>query len=129
MIPINHSDTAWLIITDYNQDNNLPYEDLRNDIISPEINQWNWENRNGNGYLDGNHIVYGAGVGQSGGIYNNGVEVVGYDGHNVGDYAQTFNINFVGASDVKGNYCPSSVGDCSGNMGTLVGGHLYSSYK
>ncbi len=40
MNPINNSDTAWLIVTDYNQDNNLPYEDLREDILNPEINQW-----------------------------------------------------------------------------------------
>ncbi len=39
MIPINNSDTAWLIVADYNQDNNLPYEELREDIVNPEINQ------------------------------------------------------------------------------------------
>jgi hypothetical protein len=44
MIPINNSDTAWLITTDYNQDNNLPYIDLRQDIISPDTNQWHYEN-------------------------------------------------------------------------------------
>ncbi len=129
MIPINHSDTAWLIITDYLQDNNLPYEDLREDILNPEINNWDWENRSGNGYLDGHHVVYGAGVGQSGGRINNGIEILGWDGYNVGDYAQMFNLYHVGASDVKGNYNPLSVGDCSGNMGTFVGGHLYSPHK
>jgi hypothetical protein len=40
MTPINNSDTAWLIVSDYNQDNNLPYEDLREDILNPEINSW-----------------------------------------------------------------------------------------
>ncbi len=40
MIPINNSDTAWLIVTDYNQDNNLPYIDLREDVLNPEINDW-----------------------------------------------------------------------------------------
>ncbi len=40
MIPINNSDTAWLIVSDYLQDNNLPYEDLKKDITSPDINQW-----------------------------------------------------------------------------------------
>ncbi len=40
MTPINNSDTAWLIVSDFNQDNNLPYEDLREDIISPDNNQW-----------------------------------------------------------------------------------------
>jgi hypothetical protein len=43
MIPINNSDTAWLIVTDYLQDNDLPYLDLRNDIISPDVNQWIWD--------------------------------------------------------------------------------------
>jgi hypothetical protein len=38
MIPINNSDTAWLIVTDYNQDNNLPYAELREDILNPAIN-------------------------------------------------------------------------------------------
>ncbi len=40
MIPINNSDLSWLITTDYNQDNNLPYEELRQDIISPNVNDW-----------------------------------------------------------------------------------------
>jgi hypothetical protein len=43
MIPINNSDTAWLIITDYNQDNSLPYEDLLQDIYCPSINEWFYE--------------------------------------------------------------------------------------
>ncbi len=42
MNPINNSDTAWLIVSDYNQDNNLPYEELREDIADPETNQWHW---------------------------------------------------------------------------------------
>ena len=40
MIPINNSDTAWLIVSDYNQDNNIPYEDLREDVLNPETNHW-----------------------------------------------------------------------------------------
>jgi hypothetical protein len=40
MIPINNSDLAWLIVSDHNQDNNLPYEELRNDILNPETDQW-----------------------------------------------------------------------------------------
>ena len=43
MTPINNSDTAWLITTDFNQDNNLPYIDLKQDIISPDVNQWHYE--------------------------------------------------------------------------------------
>lgn len=38
MTPINNSDTAWLIVCDYNQDNDLPYEDLKEDILNPEVN-------------------------------------------------------------------------------------------
>jgi len=45
MIPINNSDTAWLIVTDYNQDNNLPYEELREDILNPNVNDWWYEYR------------------------------------------------------------------------------------
>ncbi len=40
MIPINNSDTAWLIVSDYLQDNDYCYEDLREDILNPEINEW-----------------------------------------------------------------------------------------
>jgi len=39
MIPINNSDTAWLIVSDFNQDNSLPYED----IYCPSINEWSHE--------------------------------------------------------------------------------------
>jgi hypothetical protein len=46
MIPINNSDTAWLITADFNQDNNLPYLDLIEDINNPETDQWSIENRN-----------------------------------------------------------------------------------
>ena len=43
MTPINNSDTAWLIVSDYNQDNDLPYEDLREDILNPEVDGWWWQ--------------------------------------------------------------------------------------
>ncbi len=43
MLPINNSDTAWLIVTDYNQDNYIPFEELREDILNPETNQWHDE--------------------------------------------------------------------------------------
>lgn len=43
MTPINNSDLAWLVVSDYNQDNGLPYEDLREDILNPEIEQWHWQ--------------------------------------------------------------------------------------
>ncbi len=43
MKPINNSDTAWLIVSDYNQDNDLPYEELREDILNPQINNWSYD--------------------------------------------------------------------------------------
>ncbi len=44
MTPINNSDTAWLIVSDYNQDNSIGYPDcLREDINNPEVNSWYYE--------------------------------------------------------------------------------------
>ncbi len=43
MTPINNSDTAWLIVTDYNQENDKFYEELREDILNPEIHSWYYE--------------------------------------------------------------------------------------
>ncbi len=43
IIPINNSDTAWLVVSDYNQDNGKYYEELREDIISPDIDQWHYQ--------------------------------------------------------------------------------------
>jgi hypothetical protein len=44
MTPINNSDTAWLIVSDYNQDNDLYHEELRDDILDPDVNQqWSCE--------------------------------------------------------------------------------------
>lgn len=40
MIPINNSDLAWLVVSDYNQDNGiLGAEELREDIYCPAINE------------------------------------------------------------------------------------------
>jgi len=44
MTPINNSDTA-LIVTDFNQDNGKFYEELREDVYNPVINQWYYENK------------------------------------------------------------------------------------
>jgi hypothetical protein len=43
MTPINNSDTAWLIVSDYNQDNGKFYEELREDVLNPEVNQYHFE--------------------------------------------------------------------------------------
>ncbi len=74
MNPINNSDTAWLIVTDYNQDNDLFYEDLREDILNPEINSW-----------------------FAGGDYNHASVGNGWDGNFVGDIS-----NRVGSNDSFG---------------------------
>jgi hypothetical protein len=43
MVPINNSDTAWLVVTDYKQENDLPYEELREDVLNPTINPYYYE--------------------------------------------------------------------------------------
>jgi hypothetical protein len=40
VIPINNSDTAWLIVADYNQENGKFYEELREDVLNPSTNLW-----------------------------------------------------------------------------------------
>lgn len=48
MIPINNSDFAWLVVSDYNQDNNIGFPDeLREDILDPQVNDWYYKNRSG----------------------------------------------------------------------------------
>ncbi len=48
MIPINNSDTAWLIVADYNQENDKFHKELREDVNNPEVNcqiiasDWDW---------------------------------------------------------------------------------------
>ena len=54
MIPINNSDTAWLIVADFNQDNSIGYPDcLRDDILNPEVNVWVVESSNGEAHVGG----------------------------------------------------------------------------
>jgi hypothetical protein len=60
MVPINNSDTAWLIVSDYNQDNGKFYEELREDVYCPSINGWQWENFDGS--------VVGVGLYDVGGV-------------------------------------------------------------
>lgn len=100
MIPINNSDTAWLIVADYNQDNGKFYEDLIEDIISPNVNQWDWE------YWDVNTAVGGNSSGRIGGI----IKGIGSNGHTVGEHGSVGCRGDVGSSffndDVGGNYDP-----------------------
>lgn len=63
MVPVNNSDLAWLITADYNQDNGKYHEELREDVINPDVNGGDWEfrclliNRTEN-----NFVVYYAGA-------------------------------------------------------------------
>jgi hypothetical protein len=65
MIPINNSDTAWLIVSDYNQDNSIGYPDcLRDDIANPEVNVWYYEFENNTaGVGESAPISYSVGLG------------------------------------------------------------------
>lgn len=80
LIPINNSDTAWLIVADYNQDNNLPYEDLKEDIISPNVDEW---------FLEYAHPFYRSG------------SVGGFEHQCVGGVPQ-HNINYLGGLNGEG---------------------------
>jgi hypothetical protein len=44
VIPINNSDTAWLIVSDWNQENGKFHEELREDVLEPAINNWYYKN-------------------------------------------------------------------------------------
>jgi hypothetical protein len=107
MVPINNSDTAWLILTDYNQDNDLPHEELREDIISPDVNSW---------YLEHVDIQVG------GGIISIDVEinVYIYSTNSVGDGFLTGTGNTIGVFGER----------VGGNLwcGSLVGGY-YDTYQ
>lgn len=70
MIPINNSDTAWLVVSDFNQENSIGYPDeLREDILNPDVDQWGYE------FAVEDAIELCRKVG---GIYQGGM--VGYDG-------------------------------------------------
>lgn len=44
MIPINNSDLAWLVVSDYNQENEIfGVDELREDVYNPEISKWYFE--------------------------------------------------------------------------------------
>lgn len=91
MIPINNSDTAWLVVSDFNQDNNLPYEDLRNDILNPKVDQWVYEHYGmslGNyPELVGGGFFFKAEVGNTScvSLVTNGLEISVMQGKYVGD--------------------------------------------
>jgi hypothetical protein len=100
MIPINNSDTAWLIVSDYNQDNNLPYEDLRDDVLNPDVNNWEAVLVRGDGGTNVGSRGRGTGVG------GNSILVLYVEGRVVGTMAL---YNAVGGFP----------------LGNLVGGYEY----
>lgn len=40
MLPVNNSDTAWLVVADWNQENGKHYKELIEDIIDPDVDAW-----------------------------------------------------------------------------------------
>lgn len=63
MIPINNSDLAWLIVSDYNQDNDIGCpEALRDDVNEPQVNDWRYEYRADwiGGIPEGSYVGSGA---------------------------------------------------------------------
>lgn len=77
MIPVNNSDLAWLVIADYNQDNNIGFPDeLREDVYNPEVDQSTWESPRTNHIGGYSHIQVGGSIG--------GLDVGGSDEEEVG---------------------------------------------
>jgi hypothetical protein len=102
MLPINNSDTAWLIVSDYNQDNNLLYNDLREDVLDPNINNWIWDWTMGN--IGG---MKGRGVGGLFRMYEVGSNI--WEGIHVGG-------NGVDGVDVGGSFAGQLVGGYDSNQ-------------
>lgn len=96
MIPINNSDTAWLIVTDFNQDNNLPYLELKQDIISPNVNDWYWINNS-------SHKNVGGRISTSffvGGYEHSSNVIMHITGYSVGTACISDNNHLVGANEL-----------------------------
>lgn len=104
MTPINNSDLAWLIVSDYNQDHEIGFpEALREDVYIPEINNWEW-------------------------CYN--FDAVGAATPEVGsDFGRLGIRDVVGTNIVHGSICESLVGSSNygGGAGRRVGGSQYTS--
>ncbi len=96
MIPINNSDTAWLIVADYNQDNGKYHQELREDVLNPDVSQWDHEIEN---------------------------TYIGGSDDSVGDIAG--GSQFVGCDAIRVGGTHNMLGNLGGNphKGTLVGGN------
>ncbi len=80
-MPINNSDTAWLIVSDYNQDNNVGFpDDLRDEVVEIKDNIWCWEYDNQSCCYGFDVGSLGSGIGgfQVGSSVGNGVVGCGY---------------------------------------------------
>ncbi len=86
MIPINNSNTAWLIVSDWNQENGKFYEELRKDVLEVNVNDWYFKGG------DSVQEVGGFAVGELVGTNNGYSNYVGFVGHHgtVGDAADRY---------------------------------------
>lgn len=99
MIPINNSDTAWLIVADYNQENSKYHEELRKDVLNPNVNDYHFE------FISSKHV----------GTEDDLEEALGVD--DVGDGNTRF-------SETNGSYVGGYINHWIG--GGLVGSQLFS---
>ncbi len=88
MTPINNSDTAWLIVSDYNQENGKFYEELREDILNVNMNDWYHE-----------YLTVAPNVGGAGGFHV-GHFISGDVGHRCNLFLSTYDYG----TCVGGNY-------------------------
>lgn len=107
MVPINNSDTAWLIVADYNQDNSKFHEDLREDVLNPVISDWDNISIGDDGGTD---------VGARGRISGVG-----------GNHAAIFYIGGVNNNVGNQHILSENVGGLY--ISGLVGGHVYDPYQ
>ncbi len=108
MIPINNSDTAWLIVSDFNQENAIGYPDaLREDILNPDVDQYTGEYATG-GIVGTNFNIFA----DIGGDKSYAGKFLGSAGNNTGGN---------GVGNIPNGYF---VGSSARLFGSLVGGNL-----
>ncbi len=93
MLPINNSDTAWLIVSDFNQDNGKFYEQLREDIIDPDVDRWWWSWETYSSVIGGVEYM----------IYMNDEVGCGFSNH-VGGIGYGMTMHLGGSHILLGNY-------------------------
>jgi hypothetical protein len=105
MLPINNSDTAWLIVSDYNQENGKYYKELREDILDPDVDHWVYDV----------HIEFNYNYGMEGDTCGS---LVGTGSYHDDDLTATVGDFYIscGGGDFR-------VGSAGLDMGALVGGN------